>query len=262
MRRRKHLLPHNLLTPSDDSPPLLPDPVLKRLILRVMVTLGGSKRLLGRECYNDDNLAIFLGLPILESEFGDDNPYSLPEAQGRLRKLLAASESETVPWTVNPVLKANSHRLANLMGLDALEQKLLEFAVVLHNHRFLADACDYLDGLPNQRLMHVLSVLLDASPLAMRTALAPKGRLASSGLLTVDVNNNCTLVGKLDLLSDQFCEQMITELDEPAKLLRGMILPCSQPELGLVDYPHLAESLDILQPYLRAVIHRLHQPDG
>jgi len=254
MRRRKRVAPNNLLEPTEDGQPLLPEPLLKRLVLRVMVTLGGSKHFLGSEYYEDEGLAIFLELPTQDAGIDDEDPYSRPEAQGRLRRLLVESEEEPVAWAVLPALQENSDRLATLMGLDTLEQRLLEFAVVLHNHRFLGDACDYMSGLTNQRLMHVLSVLLDAPSMEVRAALAPKGRLASSGLLTVDINSNCALIGKLDLLSEQFSEQMITELDEPTTLLRGMVLPSGKPTLALTDYSHLAESLDILQPYLRAVI--------
>src|SRR5699024_2936763 len=82
-------------------------------------------------------------------------------------------------------------------------------------------------------------------------SLAPHGLLARSGLLTVSRHGGDILQDKLDLLSDSFADLLSSSRVEPAEVLRGTICRAPAPELGLEDYAHLQNSLDILRPYLK-----------
>ena len=46
----------------------------------------------------------------------------------------------------------------------------------------------------------------------------------------------------------------MTEVLDPAQLLRGMLNLSTPPTLSLMDYPHFSTSLELLKPYLGEAI--------
>jgi transitional endoplasmic reticulum ATPase len=234
--------------PAND-PLIISDELLRLWILRIMVPLNGSRRFLGKECFDNEAIAEFLELEIPDDFMDEFNPSSIIAS---LRQKYQAAEAEKISWTTIKELRLNSERLAVLMGLNETERRLLEFAIILHSHRLLDQAADYLGGLSNHLMFHVLAVLLDLPLDEVKPALATQGRLATAGLLTVDGNSGCCLNGKLDLLSDHFVVQMMTEMNDPAQLLRGMLTLSAPPTLTLEDYPHISRSLEVMRPYLKA----------
>ncbi len=227
------------------------DDLLQKWMLRMLIPLGGSRHFLMGGSYQNDQIAAFLQLP-----FDDDflENFSIARTVSVLRKQHAEVEANNIGWEVSADIRSNSGRLMSVMGLNETERRLLEFAVILHNNRMLDDTADYLTGMSNQTLVHVLSKLLDLPLDEVKPGLSPNGRLATAGLLTVDSNSGCCMRGKLDLLSDHFAEQMLTEVDDPAQLLRGMLSVSAPPTLSLGDYPHMAKTLEVMLPYLREAI--------
>jgi ATP-dependent 26S proteasome regulatory subunit len=64
------------------------------------------------------------------------------------------------------------------------------------------------------------------------------------------------LSGKLELLSDYFADNILSNEMDPVDLLRENVAPCPVPELDLSDYSHIEPSLNLLRPYL---LHALDQ---
>lgn len=228
-------------------PGLVADDLLRLWILRILVPMGAARHFLHHGCYQHEHLADFLDLPMDDD---NDEGINTNRVMKQLRQMHQQAESVAMEWQVAAELRANSDRLAELMGLNTAERRLLEFTVILHSHRLLDDTADMLQGLSNHVLFEVLSTLLDIPLTEVKQALSGKGRLAAAGLLSVD-SNPCCLRSKLDMLSNSFIEQMLTEIQDPAELLRGMLSPSPKPTLSLDDYPHLQRSLEILLPFLR-----------
>lgn len=233
---------------STENSYIVSEQLLRLWILRIMLPLNGSRRFVTKQGYENEAVAQFLGL-VVEDEFWEDfNPSAMMTL---LRQKYQAAESEKIVWETSKELRANSERLAVLMQLNETERRVLEFAVIAHSHRLLINATDYLGPLSNQVLFEVLVTLLDFSVDEIKAALSSQGRLATAGLLTIDSNSGCCLIGKLDLLSDHFIAQMMTEMNDPSQLLRGMLTLSVPPTLSLDDYPHINRSLEVMRPYLK-----------
>ena len=227
----------------------LSDDLLRLLILRIMIPLDGALQLLING-FSSSRTAKFLDMPASD----DVKDGSIPITMSLLRQSHSDIEAKAIPWVISDELRRNSESLSVLMGLNVVERRLLEFSIIIHVDRMLNKTADSLGGLSNQNLYFALSILLDLPLAEIREALSGKGRLASAGLLTLDANSNCCLSGKLDLLSEKFVDQMMTEVLDPAQLLRGMLNLSTPPTLSLMDYPHFSTSLELLKPYLGEAI--------
>ena len=227
----------------------LSDDLLRLLILRIMIPLDGALQLLING-FSSSRTAKFLDMPASD----DVKDGSIPITMSLLRQSHSDMEAKAIPWVISDELRRNSESLSVLMGLNVVERRLLEFSIIIHVDRMLNKTADSLGGLSNQNLYFALSILLDLPLAEIREALSGKGRLASAGLLTLDANSNCCLSGKLDLLSEKFVDQMMTEVLDPAQLLRGMLNLSTPPTLSLMDYPHFSTSLELLKPYLGEAI--------
>jgi SpoVK/Ycf46/Vps4 family AAA+-type ATPase len=78
--------------------------------------------------------------------------------------------------------------------------------------------------------------------------------LVHSGLIKVGHHHNCDLADKLEPISDGFVDRIISPDADPLNLLRDMVAVAAPAELGLKDFGHIRDSLDILLPYLRQAV--------
>ncbi len=125
---------------------------------------------------------------------------------------------------------------------------------MLHAHRVLDDTADCLGALNSNKAVAALAVILDQPEAAIRQALAPRGQLAQSGLLTLSRGSHEQLTGKLEMLSDQFSDFILSPDVEPLSLLRGSVAPSAAPTLNIDDFPHLGLDLQVLRQYLRVAL--------
>ncbi|MEC7118595.1 MAG: ATP-binding protein [Pseudomonadota bacterium] len=222
----------------------------------MFILLGGYRGFVHEHGFHHELLAQQLGF----SADWINQDYQAADAVSRLRQLYQETEqaqaqaSETIPAE----LAHNIAQLSELVGLSPLEGALLAFAALIHTERSLDDASDYLGLLTSAKTAQVLSVILNVPHAEVRAALDPQSRLVRSGLLMVDRQGSYSLRNKLELLSGHFADHLLSNNDDPIHLLRDTILPTSPPNLGLVDYPHIQPSLDLLLPYLRQVLQQ-HQ---
>jgi SpoVK/Ycf46/Vps4 family AAA+-type ATPase len=234
-------------------------PIVELWILRLLVTLSGHQRFLSPHGYKNDDLAISLGLqsaPSCDPDFEDlpaeDSDYHPRSALARLRKRHARAEQAAATLQVPATLAANAGRLADKLGLDDAERRVLEFTVLLHSERTLDDAADFLGGLSTRRVASVLAVVLDLPEAAVKAALSSKGGLARCGLVTVDVNSSSIpLKSKLDVVSLRFVDRMQSEEQDPLQLIRDTVFLSRPATLARDNYPHAEKELEILLPYLQ-----------
>lgn len=246
-------------------------PIVRLWMLRVLVPLGAHRSFIRRHGFDDADVATLLGMgrmteakppvPAFLGSFSDvtdadeatddSDTFDARRAHKTLCTLHRRAEAMARRVRVAAQLRDNVARLAALVGLSAVEQRVLEFAVVLHTDRLLDTTADWLGDLSSRKLCTVLAVVLSLSEAEVRTALHPGGVLQQTALLVVERGGSTTLSAKLNLLSDTFADRLTATRAAPIDLLRGRIAEVSAARLSFEDYPHLRATLTVARPYLR-----------
>jgi len=226
--------------------------IIRLWLLRMLVSLGAHREFIGRNGFNNDQLATLLGLG--EWVGDSSSEFDSRRALAALRKLWQEAEKKRCGAELPGQLAANVRRLNGLVGLSEADCRILEFAVLIHNERLLDDTGDLLGHLSSVKVIYSLSVILDLPVQAVRTSLGPDGVLARTGLVTVDRGGSSTLCRKLDLLSDHFADSIYSSDTDPVNLLRGMVTISAPPHLGLSDFGHVQSMLSLLIPYIRHAV--------
>lgn len=227
-------------------------PAVQLWILRLLVPLGAHRVFIQRSRFNSDTLARALGLKAwIDPEDRDFNPKMV---RTELRKLHQTSERSPRHAATPSCLAGNIARLSELVGLSEADCRILEFAVLISSDTTLNEAADWLGELSSVKVFHALSVLLDLPESEVRSSLSGSGILTRSGLLSMNRTGACTLCGKLELLSDEFADHIVSSDTDPVSLLQGTVTLCSPAELDMLDFEHMAPSLAVLRPYLKRAL--------
>ena len=249
---------------------LLPEtPAIVRLwMLRMLMPLGGHRNFVHSHGFSNDSVAEVLGLgDWVNSESRD---FDQPKVRAELRRLHLAGERRFAKIPLPPCLQANVERLSALVGLSAPDCRILEFAALIQNERLLDETADLIGSLSSVKVFYVLSTLLNMPVGDVREALGMQGALARSGLVAMDRSGTHCLPDMLNLLSENFADQIISSEADPVTLLQDTATLSSPAQLSLVDYKHVQPSLNVLLPYLKHAISTgrkgvnifLHGPPG
>src|SRR5690606_27861013 len=132
-------------------------PLTLHWIFRLILDCGGHRELIGHGCFNDDDIARELGIYWLEEDSLDDDEDEdlIPHLHRRkpsFRKqaLLALEQerklfSKAFPSPQLPDnLSENLEKLAQLIGLDDIEQRLIGFCSLMNTDPLLDDCCNQL----------------------------------------------------------------------------------------------------------------------
>ncbi|MEW6558954.1 MAG: ATP-binding protein [Pseudomonadota bacterium] len=225
-------------------------PIVQLWVLRILVRLEGLERLL-RESLSVHPLLESLGVRLADIDDDETQPRLQRTLKRQLKPLWERAERNAGKSAVPAALADNVGRLADLVHLSDAECRILEFVCLLHTVRELDDTADALGSLTTSKVLTLLPHILGLTADAVKQALSPKGRLALSGLVKVDDGAHLTMRAKLDLLSGQFADAILTPEAEPMSLLRGVVAPSAPARLQLDDYPHLGLNLQMLLAYLR-----------
>lgn len=226
--------------------------IVQLWLLRLLVPLAGHREFINQRGFSNDQLAECLGLGHWVDPV--DHDFDAKSVRMALRKLHQKVEREFIHAALPTCLTKNVARLSTLVGLSGTDARILEFAVVLHNERILDDTADWLGQLSSAKVFHALSIILNIPEHQIRIALSANGILSKSGLVSVSRSGSSTLRGKLDLLSDNFADNIFSSESDPVCLLRDTVAQGQPAELCIDDYEHIAEALDILRPYLQKSI--------
>lgn len=236
-------------TKSTDCPvPEAVSPDVTRLwLLRLLVPLELHRKLVRDDGVQSDALADMLGIAL------DDSAWKAGDRArivAHLRSEHARAELRARRSLPSDSPGGNLDRLSAVVGLSPLEQRVLEFVVVLSSDPLLDRVTNELGMLSSRKVVAALSVLLDAKESLLWQALGSAGVLCQSGLLQSERSGSCQMQDKFRLLSDRFAECMQSPVSDPMELLTDVIGRTPAPELGLHDYEHLRDTLDVLLPYL------------
>jgi transitional endoplasmic reticulum ATPase len=229
----------------------LPAPA-KLFVLRLLVQGGVAKAFVTDEGYSDPLFAGALGLDVpdlLSLEF------DAAAARRDLQALYDKAEAEALVEDADAepsVLEANVADLAEAASLSPLACEILALAVLLKTAPALGALNDLLGPLDSVKLTATVASMLATDAGEVRAELAMNGALHTSGLLRVDRSENYSLGSKLDLISSDFAERIVSERCPPLALLHGCISAAPASELGMDDYAHMPVARRLVS-YLNAV---------
>lgn len=149
---------------------------------------------------------------------------------------------------LEPALSNNLNLLAQEIGFNPTEIKLLFFSLVLSIDNRLTEVTSCLGELTSESIISILSVVLDREVDDIRMALSPSGMLARSGMLILDRNFAGEISGRLEIFDGSLV------LFEPhkniASILLKFFLPISDGELLPEDFSHLRNEYNLTTHYL------------
>lgn len=224
---------------------------LKPWLLRLLVPLGGHNDWLRPTSVRFADVARAIGL----SHWVDDPGYAYKEekALAQLRRAHREAEASCASAQIPHPLAENASRLAALLGLSAQEIQVIQFLVLLHQAPVLTEAAECIGGLADPNLYRALAVILGLPEVDIRSALSSQGRLARSGLVTVDRSVPMLLHYKFNLIGG-FAERMMSALQDPIGIFRHSFRRAPPPTIALDDYEHLGPTLDVLLSHLRRAL--------
>lgn len=226
-------------------------PLVKLWMLRILVPMRGHRKFIRGGDFVHDDLACALGFGEMVEDPGAFDPDT---ARAALRTMHGQAEARASRMRLPAVMARNLAQLQRALGLSPVECRILSFAVLLHTQPLLDNAADLLGELTTGRLHEALARILDLPVREVAEALDGKGLLGRSGLLVTGRHGTGSVSSRLELLSSEFADLLSSTPVQPMDLLRSAVAVAPAAELGPADYPHLRESLAILEPYLEHVL--------
>ncbi|MGF6644273.1 AAA family ATPase [Paraburkholderia sp. GAS82] len=244
------------------------EPVIELWSLRLLVHLELHQYLIKPSGWASDLISQALALPdlslpgtsrALSAEFdleeddaikATDLLFDTQSARKLLQERLAAVEADPLAAHAPTIVAQNIGKLQALVGLTDVESQILMFAVLLHSDRVLDKLSDWTGELTSAGLYYALGTVLGIDEQAVRRALSPQGTLARSGLLSVDRKQRWTLATKLDLLSGEFADRIVSDAVDTLDLLRGLVTLASPPTLTLDDFSHVEQQVRLIRAWL------------
>jgi transitional endoplasmic reticulum ATPase len=226
--------------------------LIRRWMLRMLVPLWGMRFFIHEHGFNDEQLADALGL---KGRVGANvRKFDQAKAREQLCKLYAQEEKRNSGVCIPERVQNNVAKLAQMIGLSAVDCRILEFAVLLKTNLQLCYTSKTLGELSEVEVARTLATILRLPEQDVRRALSTYGALAQSGLLVIGSDLSMQLDEKIELISQEFAEQLVVSDADPVGLLRETIAPATPAKLTLLDYSHIDESVGVLLPYLKQAL--------
>ena len=156
-------------------------PAVRLLMLRVLSPMGGVRALV-RQCGSEDE--VLMGLDIDPEAFDGCTPDErLMTLTTMCRALWRDTEGRDGCDEVDADLAVNVSRVADLVGLDEIDRRLLGFAVSMRQVPLLETVTDLLGRVNASQIFARTASILQMPLQAVQRALSPKGRLVQCGLI-------------------------------------------------------------------------------
>ncbi len=164
-------------------------PLSLKWCFQLLLELGGHRNLLGRHGFNDDDLALGMGL----GKWVEADDYSAADALKGLRQGARKLQADHPQVSYPDSLGNNLEELGTLLKLNEAELRILGFCVLMHSDPVLSEATDQLGTLGLKRAMKVLSVLLGLTPAQVEAGVGPESALIRAGLLAIGTGHRVAL---------------------------------------------------------------------
>jgi hypothetical protein len=223
-------------------------------ILRMIFKLGGEKEFLDADNYfNKGLVAYFLGLgKYVEMDRDDFNRNDVFKILQKKYSRLEQRKRFATP----KILKKNIKQISKLMDLNQAEEQILEFAMIVKQYNILSDASQMLsEELNIAQTKKIISGILSIPLKEINDAFKPNAKLVKSSVVSIEKGINSCLEFKIDVISDDFVDNMFNLDDDISAMLKEIVRPSDAGTLELKDYKHLSKDIDILLPYLKNTLH-------
>lgn len=253
-------------------------PLALSWMFKLMIDCSGHRGFINSSYFADDDLARELGVYWLIEHRDSDDEEAIPLPAHLLsesvhskkarkpsfpERALAALRAErklfdnAFPSPALPDnLQANLANLAQLIGLDEIEQKLIGFCSLMNTDTLLDECCDQLGYIGFNRLTRVLSILLDVQQNDVRARLSAGGRLVQSGMIESNLRNSAknNLSDWLRFNNKDLLFSVRHHQGSAIGLFQSAFRPASESVLHANDFIHLNAPLNIARPYLQQVL--------
>jgi SpoVK/Ycf46/Vps4 family AAA+-type ATPase len=223
---------------------------LRVLMLRLMTRTQALGHLKGRMGYHLSHTCEFLGLENFDKFTECRN---LTEIRKDLEQILVGWEAEVGPVARFPkVLQANLNALADIVGLNSLEMDLLGLAVIVHAENALEGCCEILGGeLVGFSIERILGPMLGHKQDAVVKCLQREQKLASSGLMSIDLSGRYGLRQLMDLLTPTFAARMLSPQTDIRHIVEAFVRPTPSSSLSEQAYEHNRTNLAVCKGLLK-----------
>ncbi|EIF51367.1 AAA family ATPase [Sulfurovum sp. AR] len=223
-------------------------------ILRILLNLGGHREFIDSNGYlSEEKLAYFLDIGKYVDM--DVSEYNRAEVLIQLKNKLRKLQTQNT-FTTSEILATNIRQISNLVHLNKYEEAILEFVILVKQYDILDLAVGQLgNDLNSTRVKKVLGVILDIPKNEIDKAFSTNSKLVKSSLVVLDKRNTTnTLDRKLDSVSDEFIDNMLSLNEDISVMLKDSVQSCEKSKLTIKDYTHISKDMEILVPYLKKVI--------
>jgi len=238
-------------------------PLLATWTIKIVIFCGWHRKIRATrvpEIFEDDDFYKLTGivLPFEADEDGDikrtANSYS-KISNAKILKLLKARQLELAKIAMpnDLPLLSNVEILGDIVGLSQTEKVLLVFATALTafpEFRKVISARNH--SVTTNSLAKILAATLGVPTSEIQTAMREDGLLALTGIVATE-NGYRDFDRKIEV-TDRFAEILLLKGTSKEDLISNFLKSASQPKLGLADYPHLANDIQVLSAYLTMAV--------
>lgn len=215
--------------------------------LRAFAPGLGQPSFLSNSNYTDPDIARFLGLPL---DPDAETLRAMPRLLSELQRSLENSQKACLPAKA----RDNFAKFGVALKLNSTELRICEFLACMKVEDRLTDMGRVLRHLICYEPVRFISSVLKLPRAAVAKAMTSGGRLMKCGLLKAPYQNTNA---NLEFYSISLARQLLYDTYVASKLMKSFGVTSPPPaELGLMDYPHIQQSWDLLLPYLKKVISR------
>ncbi len=222
------------------------DRIIRLWVLRVLVTLGGHKNLIGDRGSNDDSIMEYIGL----GRFCRRGEFDPGAARAALWAKHEQAESRAAALPVDTALAQNLLWLGEMAGLSPVETELLHFNVLRAQHPALESVLSMLGNITLSGIESLFSKVLGLPMASVRQALRSEGKLSQAGLVRFNLQNRWSFENKVEMLPG-LADNLSVRHRNPYQLFSKSFTEAPRASLAMSDYPHLRKDLQILEPFLR-----------
>ena len=244
---------HKPLSTSASTVKVKEQKAIKLWILRILITMDGNNKFLGRHYFDSNEIATFLGL----QKFAYDE-YDYKEAHKKIFSMHQLLNKNISGLPKNTMLAKNIIKLAKVLSLSSTEIAILHFTVLVKINPVMYDAIDLLGSNKPSLISRIYANCLNLDSALVTQALRHDGMLCRTGLLTIKNGSYYSFDSKVSVLHG-----LIENIDaltlRPIEMFRSSFRLALPAKLTKQHYPHLNEDISLLQDYLN-VVHESKKP--
>ena len=217
-------------------------------ILQILVQFGAHKKIMNEVLCHEDEVLDELGL----TRFTGPGDFDVKALRKELAEMYKQVEGYRPKMPDQTKLAKNIKLLGETIGLSQTEISLLHFRVIASRHLNLRTCLEHLGKGDLLHMVRLLSVLLGNDHSALEHALSHKGKLISSGLISVSLGLE-DIMCKIPI-SHGLADNLFASHRDLFSLFQDNFIKSSLPKLTDADYPHLQADTSLLANYLQECI--------